>query len=112
MATYTSARHSDVYDRDSTRLAKVTGPLAGFAFVVFIPIIGIAMALWLIGGLALRWAGRATMEAVRVVQPSWAPSLAFLSRSTPATKHETAEPKPDAWKDDVEKKLNDSDRNA
>ena len=95
----------DRYYRVPTLLALATAPLAGLAFVVFIPFIGISMALWLLGGLALQWAGNATMEAVRVVRPSWTPALAFLSRSKPAKPNNAADTKPDAWKDDAKKQL-------
>lgn len=100
----------DRYYRVPTLLALATAPLAGLAFVVFIPFIGIAMALWLVGVLALQWAGNAMTEAVRVVRPSWAPAFAFLSRNKPAKKEQADEHAPDAWKEDVEKKLDAHDR--
>jgi hypothetical protein len=100
----------DKYYRVPTLLALVATPLAGLAFVIFIPLVGIAMALWLLGDLALQYVGRAAANAVRVVRPSWAPSLAFLSRNKPSAKQATDERAPDAWEEKVEKKLEDADR--
>jgi hypothetical protein len=101
---------ADTYHRVPTLVALLTAPLAGLAFVVFIPFIGIAMALYLLGDLALQAARNALTEGVRVARPGWAPSLAFLSRSKPAKPETNAKATPDAWKDDVEKKLNTPDR--
>ena len=68
---------------------------------------GFAMALHLIGTKTLHLVSDAATEGVRVLRPSWAPALAFLSRSKPAKPADTpAAAAPDAWKDDVEKKLN------
>lgn len=89
-------------------------PLLGLAFVMFLPFVGFAMTLTLIGTKAMRWVGDAVTEGARVMRPSWAPALAFLTRSKPAT-HDapTAEnPAKDAWKENVEKKLSDDDHLA
>ena len=101
----------DTYYRAPMLLVLAAAPLLGLAFVIFLPFIGFAMVAYLLGDKAMQWAGHATTEAVRVVRPGWVPSLAFLSRSKPAKKSETTERAPDAWKDDVEKKLDAADRN-
>ena len=48
-------------------------------------------------------------ETVRVLRPGWEPSMAFLSRTTPAkTTREAA----DTWAEEAEKQLNRPDRHA
>lgn len=101
---------TDTYYRVPTLVALATAPLAGLAFVIFIPLIGIAMALWLLGDLALQSVGNAAANAVRVARPSWAPSLAFLSRNKPAKREQSDAHAPDAWEGEVEKKLDAADR--
>jgi hypothetical protein len=100
----------DTYYRVPTLVALVTAPLAGLAFVIFIPLIGIGMALWLLGDLALQAIGNAIVSATRVVRPNWAPSVAFLSRHKPAKQDGAEQHAPDAWEETVEKKLEDADR--
>jgi hypothetical protein len=97
---------TDTYYRLPMLVVLATAPLLGLAFVIFLPFIGFAMVAWLLGDKALQWTGNAVTEAVRVVRPNWAPSLAFLSRSKPAKKAQDEASTPDAWKDGVEKKLN------
>jgi hypothetical protein len=92
-------------------LKNLMAPLLGVAFVVFIPLIGIGMALYLLGRQGKLWLSGALAEAERVASPSWAPSAAYLSRNTPADKESTDASAPDEWRDDVEKKLDASDRN-
>lgn len=102
----------DTYYRAPLLLVLATAPLLGLAFVIFLPFIGFAMVAYLLGDKALQWTGNAMTEAVRVVRPGWAPSLAFLSRSKPAKPSQAAGTEPDAWKEDVEKKLNETSRDA
>jgi hypothetical protein len=102
---------TDTYYRAPMLLVLATAPLLGLAFVIFLPFIGFAMVAYLIGDKGLQWAGNATTEAVRVVRPGWAPSLAFLSRHKPARDEQAAPAAPDAWKEAVEKKL-DAGRDA
>jgi hypothetical protein len=102
---------TDTYYRAPMLLVLATAPLLGLAFVIFLPFIGFAMVAYLIGDKGLQWAGNATTEAVRVVRPGWAPSLAFLSRHKPARHEQAAPAAPDAWKEAVEKKL-DAGRDA
>ena len=99
----------DTYYRVPTLVALVTAPLAGLLFVMFIPLIGIGMALWLLGDLALQSIGGVIASAMRVVRPSWEPTTAFLSRNKPR-KQDIGERAPDAWAETVEKKLEDADR--
>jgi hypothetical protein len=103
---------TDTYYRVPMLLMLATAPLAGLAFVIFLPFIGFAMVAYLLGDKALQWAGNAITEMVRVVRPNWVPALAFLSRNKPAKKDKAEAHAPDAWQDDVEKKLNDKDDQA
>ncbi len=97
----------ETYRRIPMIVMLAAAPLLGLAFVMFLPFIGFAMALHLIGTKTLHLVSDAATEGVRVLRPSWAPALAFLSRSKPAKPADTpAAAAPDAWKDDVEKKLN------
>ena len=90
-------------------------PLLGLAFVMFLPLIGFAMVLHLVGTKLFHMVGDAATEGVRVMRPSWAPAFAFLTRSKPAkptatAENPAAENPTDAWQQDVEKKLSDDDR--
>jgi hypothetical protein len=101
---------TDTYYRVPMLLMLAMAPLAGLAFVIFLPFIGFAMVAWLLGDKAIGWAGDAAYKAVRVVRPSWAPALAFLSRSKPAKRAARDAHAADAWQDDVEKKMEGADR--
>jgi hypothetical protein len=93
------------YYRVPMLLMLAAAPLAGLAFVIFLPLIGFAMAARLLGDTLMQWTATAVIRARRVVQPSWAPSVAFLGRSRTAKTDTAATPAADAWKDDVEKKM-------
>ena len=104
----------ETYCRVPMLVMLASAPLLGLAFVIFLPLIGFAMVAWLLGQKVVQATAGAATEAIRVVRPSWAPSLAFLSRSKPAdpAKTEQAAAEPDAWTEDVEKKLNENDHRA
>lgn len=103
---------NDTYYRAPMLLVLATAPLLGLAFVIFLPFIGFAMVAYLLGDKAMQWGGNAATEAVRVVRPGWAPSRAFLGRSKPAKPTTATKAEPDAWQEDVEKKLNETDHDA
>lgn len=85
-------------------------PLFGLAYVIFLPFIGFAMVAWLAGSKVAQLGSTAAAASVRVLRPGWAPALAFLSRSKPSRKPaDETETTPDAWTEEVEKKLNDGD---
>lgn len=100
---------TDTWRRAPLLLVLATAPLAGLAFVMFLPFIGFAMVAYLLGDKAIGWAGNAVTEMVRVVRPGWVPALAFLVRTKPVAKDEArpADAAPDAWQDQVEQQLND-----
>ena len=102
----------ETYCRVPLVVMLAAAPLLGLAFVIFLPLIGFAMVAWLLGNKVAELAGRTATQAVRVARPGWAPSLAFLSRSKPAKPDTHEDAKPDAWSEDVEKKLNEADRDA
>jgi hypothetical protein len=90
-------------------------PILGLLFVVFLPFIGFGMVAYLIGGKALQAGRSAARETVRVVRPSWEPSVAFLSRRKDVKAPADAEPpepavEPDDWADAVERTLDEKER--
>lgn len=85
-------------------------PLLGLAFVMFLPLIGFAMVLHLLATKTYHLVTDAATEGVRVMRPSWAPALAFLSRNKVAKPTDAAEkPATDEWRENVEKKLSDDE---
>lgn len=100
----------ETYRRVPMAAMLVAAPVLGLAYVMFLPLVGFAMVLHLVGRKAFHVVADAAAEGVRVLRPSWAPALAFLTRSKPATPAKTETTEPDAWKDDVEKQLNDNDQ--
>ena len=100
----------ETYRRIPMLLMLAAAPLLGLAFVMFLPLIGFGMMLHLVGTKTRQLVTEAATAGVRVTQPSWAPALAFLTRSKPAkpvTAEKATTETPDAWKDDVEKKLHE-----
>jgi len=100
----------DIYRHVPTLALLVVGPLLGFVYVIFLPLIGFGMIAWLLGVKAGQVAEGAARGAVRVLRPGWEPSMAFLSRSKP-TKAAPRETK-DEWIEEVEKKLDPPGRGA
>lgn len=96
---------SDTYRRVPMLLMLAISPLLGLAFVIFLPFIGFAMVFKLLGEKAVEVGARAATEAVRVLRPAWVPALAFLSRAKPAPTEPPANPKPDAWAEEVKGQL-------
>ena len=98
----------DRYRRVPMLVMLAAAPLLGLTYVMFLPLIGFAMVLHLLGTKLVHALGDAAANAVRVLRPSWAPALAFLSRSKPAKPDTVAGNPADAWSKDVEKKLDDN----
>ena len=100
----------DIYRHVPTLALLVVGPLLGFVYVIFLPLIGFGMVAWLLGVKAGRVAMGAARGAARVLTPGWEPSMAFLSRSksTKAALREAT----DKWAEEVEKKLDPPGRGA
>lgn len=98
----------DTYRRVPMLLMLAVAPLLGLAYVMFLPLIGFVAMAHLVGTKTLQLAGDAATDGVRVLRPSWAPALAFLTRSNPA-KPETTGTTHDEWKDEVAKKLDETD---
>ncbi len=100
----------DRYRRVPMLLMLAAAPLLGLAYVIFLPLIGFGMVAYLLGHKAVQLVTGTAAEAVRVLQPGWAPALAFLSRNKPAkVDHAAKDAEPDAWKEEVERKLGDTD---
>ena len=99
----------ETYRRIPMLLMLAAAPVLGLAYVMFLPFIGFATVLHLVGTKTLQLAGEAATEGVRVLRPSWAPALAFLTRSKPAKPTPAADKPEDTWKENVEKQLNDDE---
>lgn len=97
----------DTFRRVPMVVMLAVAPLLGLAYVMFLPFVGFVAMAHLVGTKTLQLAGEAATDGVRVLRPSWAPALAFLTRSKPATP-KAVEPRADEWKDAVEKKLDDT----
>lgn len=95
------------YYRVPMFLMLVAAPLLGLAFVMFLPLLGFAMMLRLLGTKAAVFVGNAVNQSVRVLRPSWAPALAFLVRHKTTTAKTTADNPADAWREKTEQKLSD-----
>jgi hypothetical protein len=83
--------------------------MLGLVYAIFLPFIGIAMAMSLVGVKAAHVASGTAREAVRALRPGWEPAMAFLSRSKPAGG--TAETT-DAWAEETRKKVEPTDHGA
>jgi len=99
----------DLYRRVPMVAMLALAPLFGLAYVIFLPLIGFAMVAWLAGTKVVQLGSTAASASVRVLRPGWAPALAFLSRSKPKKPADETETTPDAWTEEVEKKLNETD---
>lgn len=97
------------YRRVPMIVMLAAAPILGLAYVMFLPLVGFAMVLHLVGRKAGHAVTAAVAEGLRVVRPSWAPALAFLTRTKKTTPVAPTTTEPDAWTDDVEKKLNQDD---
>jgi hypothetical protein len=99
----------DEYIRVPTLALLVVGPVVGGAFVVFLPVIGIAMLLWHLTGKAIEVAMDMAEASVRVLQPAWQPGLAFLSRRKRGKRAKRASKKKDTWAEEAAKELEEGD---
>jgi hypothetical protein len=102
----------DKYNRVPLPATLAISLLLGLAYVIFLPFIGLAMVAWLLGTKAVQLAATAAIQVVRVLRPGWVPSLAFLSRSKPAGRNRSVDEQRDAWTEEVEKKLNETNRHG
>lgn len=102
---------ADTYRRVPALLMLAAAPLLGLVYVIFLPFIGFAVVTYLLGQKAVEFATGVAEQAGRIRQPAWAPMRAFLSGSKPkeTRPEETAS---DAWTEEVEKKLNETDHTA
>ena len=67
------------YRRVPMLLVLACAPLIGLAYVIFLPFIGFAMVLWLLG----RAAAAAAADVVRVLRQGRQPLLVFTRRQKP-----------------------------
>lgn len=102
----------DSYRRIPMLLMLAAAPLLGLVFVIFLPLIGFAMVAHLLGTKAVQFAQGVVGETDRVRRPGWVPALAYFSRSKRAERAKTTDAPKDAWTEEVEKKLEKTDRPA
>ena len=107
----------DTYRRIPMIVMLAAAPLLGLAFVMFLPLVGFAMMLRLIGTKVAHLMTAVAADGVRVLRPSSAPALPLFTRSKPvvpptAAGNPAAENPTDAWEEKVEKKLGNDDRTA
>ncbi|MCR4375266.1 MAG: hypothetical protein NUW22_10495 [Acidobacteria bacterium] len=102
----------DAYQRIPMLLMLAAAPLLGLVFVIFLPLIGFAMVAHLLGTRAVQFAQGVVGETDRVRRPGWVPALAYFSRSKRAERAKTTDAPKDAWTEEVEKKLEKTDRPA
>ncbi len=95
------------YHRVPMLLMLALAPLAGLAFVVFLPLIGFGMVFRLVGEKVASVVGDLATQGVRVVRPAWAPALAFLTRSKRAVPS-AEDPPPDPWAEEKERELSET----
>jgi hypothetical protein len=91
------------YLRVPTLALLIAGPILGGVYVIFLPLIGLAMLAWLAVGKIVELAGYAAEAAVRVLRPAWEPGWAFLSRGKPAKR--AKKKSRDRWAENVKRKL-------
>lgn len=101
---------TDVYRRVPMVAMLALAPLLGLAFVIFLPFLGFAMVARLLAAKAAEAATGAATAAARVLRPGWAPALAFFSRPKTGATREPQVPPTDAWAEDVERKLDPTDK--
>ena len=83
--------------------ALLLAPFLGLAFVIFLPLIGFVMVLYLLGSKAIELVAAHT--PTHVFKPTWMPAMAFLHRKV-KTVHPSLNQPSDMWADDAEHKLN------
>jgi hypothetical protein len=93
----------DEYLRVPTLALLIAGPIVGGVYVIFLPLIGLAMLAWLAIGKVVELATYAAEALVRILRPAWQPGWAFLSRGKPAGR--AKKKSKDRWAENVKKKL-------
>lgn len=94
------------YRRTPALMLLIAGPILGAAYVLFLPVIGFAMLAWVSARKGGEIAAHAARAAIRVLEPSWEPTMAFLSRR----KHASNAPEhKDTWAEGIKRKLEETD---
>lgn len=93
---------SDRYYRIPPVALLIVGPVLGLVYAIFLPVVGFVMLGKLIATKATDLALGATRASLRVLRPSWQPSMAFLGRSK---QRKDAQREDDSWSRDVEERL-------
>ena len=97
---------SERYYRIPPVALLIVGPVLGLVYAIFLPFVGFVMLGKLIVGKTAELALDATRASLRVLRPSWQPSMAFLSRS----KHRKDEkPQDDSWSREAEARIADEE---
>ncbi len=101
----------DTFVRIPFLAALVLAPVMGLVYVMFLPFIGFAMLLGLVGKAVGRGVHRVFVGTAAAVQPSWRPGEAYLTGEKHDEAKKEGEPrkdeKLDALSREVEKKRGD-----
>jgi hypothetical protein len=99
---YLPGSEQEEYRRVPALALLLAGPIVGGVFVVFLPLIGLALLIGIAIGRIVELGAHAGEAVIRVFKPTWHLGWAFLSRAKPADDQERRR---DRWLDEVEKEL-------
>jgi len=94
---------TDRYYRVPLVALLLAGPLVGLVYVIFLPLVGLAMCgAFLVHKLA-QWTTEAGTAFARVLRPSWRPVMAFFERTRKGRHQRTRQA--DQWSEEVKKSM-------
>ena len=99
---------NEVYHGVPWMVLVFAGPILGLVYVIFLPFIGVAAVLALLGEKAAELVGGAAASAARALKPGWEPAMAFLSRSKGKKASPPKAPE-DEWAKEVRSELEEKD---
>lgn len=91
------------YRRVPAAALLVAGPILGAAYVMFLPVIGFAMLAAVAGRKGVVVMADMARAGIRVLEPTWEPTRAFLGRRKRVAEPEAK--KIDAWAENAKRKL-------
>lgn len=76
------------YIRTPAAVAAILGPIVGLAYVIFLPLIGIVAAVWLVGRQAARGVQALRRKAAELTGAEWQPGMSYFARRRKAREQE------------------------